>query len=142
LSAWTATKLLKLKPFKTTVVHELQPHDPANRVNYCKWILQSVHDSDINHHSILFSETWSQLHSEVHSQNSTYWSSHNQRQKNEVPLHNSKTGIWCSVSADRITGLNFFKDTINSEQNSATGHTARTSTDALNEVFGDKIIST
>jgi hypothetical protein len=25
--ALTGTKLLKLKPFKTTVVHELQPHD-------------------------------------------------------------------------------------------------------------------
>jgi hypothetical protein len=30
-SARTAAMLLKLKPNETTTVHELQPHDPANR---------------------------------------------------------------------------------------------------------------
>jgi len=34
-SARSGTELLKLKPFKITVVHELQPHDSANRVNFC-----------------------------------------------------------------------------------------------------------
>jgi hypothetical protein len=44
----TATKFLRLKPFKTTVVYELQPHDPTNRVNICKWNLQAVYDDEVN----------------------------------------------------------------------------------------------
>jgi ribulose-5-phosphate 4-epimerase/fuculose-1-phosphate aldolase len=31
-SAETATKLLKLKPMKTPVAHELKPFNPSNRV--------------------------------------------------------------------------------------------------------------
>jgi len=45
-SAWTTTKLPVLKPFKTKVV----PCDPANRMNFCNWILQSVYDSEIDRH--------------------------------------------------------------------------------------------
>lgn len=44
----TATKFLKLKSFKTIVVHELQPHDPPNRVNFCNWIPQAIHDNVSN----------------------------------------------------------------------------------------------
>ena len=34
-SAWKATTLLKLKPYKITVVQELQPHDTVSRVCNC-----------------------------------------------------------------------------------------------------------
>jgi len=54
--AWTATKYLQLKPFKTIVLHELQPHDPTHRVNFCDCILQAVHDGDTDLHMIFFSE--------------------------------------------------------------------------------------
>jgi hypothetical protein len=52
--AKTATKLLK--PFKVTAVHQLQPHDPANRVNFCKCILHSVHAVEIGPHLIFSDE--------------------------------------------------------------------------------------
>jgi hypothetical protein len=41
-STRTATQLLKLQSYKTTVIHALQPHDPANWVHFCCWFLQSV----------------------------------------------------------------------------------------------------
>ena len=39
-SEWRATKLLKLKPYNLTVVHELLPRDHAEWLNFCNWILQ------------------------------------------------------------------------------------------------------
>jgi hypothetical protein len=32
-SAAIAMKLFKLRPYKATVIHALQPHDPANRID-------------------------------------------------------------------------------------------------------------
>jgi hypothetical protein len=59
--ARNATKLLKLKPYKTRQdktrqVHELQPRDPASRVNFCNWMLQSIHDGEIDPNLIFFSD--------------------------------------------------------------------------------------
>jgi hypothetical protein len=40
--ARTATKALKLRPKKITEVHSLQSRDPATRVHFCSWFIQSV----------------------------------------------------------------------------------------------------
>jgi hypothetical protein len=78
--ARNATKLLKLKPYKSRQVHELQPRDPASRVNFCNWMLQSIHDGEIDPNLILFSdEAWFHLNGEVNTQNSRYWSDRNPR---------------------------------------------------------------
>lgn len=62
-SAQIATKPLKLKPFQTIAVHELQPHDPTNRTHFCNWIHPSVHDSEIDPHPVFFSgKAWFHLH--------------------------------------------------------------------------------
>jgi hypothetical protein len=70
-------RLLKMKPFKTTVVHELQPYDSVNSVNFCNWILQSVHGGEIDPHLIFSGKAWLHLHGEVNSQHGRYWISHN-----------------------------------------------------------------
>ena len=51
-SKWWASKLLKWKPYKRTVVHELLPHDHAKRLNFSNWILQIVHNGIIDPHLI------------------------------------------------------------------------------------------
>jgi hypothetical protein len=80
LSAQIPTKLLKLKPLKTTVVHEMQACGTANKVNFYIWILQSVHESQVDPHLIFLSDEASfHLHSEVNSQTSKYGISHNPR---------------------------------------------------------------
>ncbi|KAJ4430323.1 hypothetical protein ANN_22536 [Periplaneta americana] len=61
-SAFVATKLLKLKPFRITVVHALQPEDPVSRVNYCNWFVQSVHNGDVDPLLTFFTdEAWFHL---------------------------------------------------------------------------------
>lgn len=79
-------------------------------------------------------------------------------------MHDSKTGIWCSLNAYVIKEFIFFKDTeryveqalwqfsewLTDEerwhaifkQNFAIAHTVKATTGALDEVYGDKIIST
>jgi hypothetical protein len=31
---------VELRPYRATVVHALQPRDPASRINFCDWFLQ------------------------------------------------------------------------------------------------------
>jgi hypothetical protein len=47
-SARTATQLLKLRPYKTTVIHALQPRDSAGTVHFCNCFLQSLVEGEIN----------------------------------------------------------------------------------------------
>jgi hypothetical protein len=83
-----------------------------------------------------------------------------------VPLHDLKVGVWCAISARRIIEPVFVHETINSEryvrlilspffdqltdeeksyghfmQDNATVHTANNSMVALDEVFGERVIS-
>jgi hypothetical protein len=73
-SAQTVTLLLQLKTFKTTVVHEFQPCDPAKRANFGNWSHQLVHD-ELSPLLVLFpNKALFHIHGEVNSQNSRYWS--------------------------------------------------------------------
>jgi hypothetical protein len=54
-SARTATQLLKFRPYKTTVIHTLQPHDPASMVHFCSWFLQSVVEGEFDPQLTFFS---------------------------------------------------------------------------------------
>jgi hypothetical protein len=47
-SARMTTQLLKLRPYRTTVIHALQPYDPFKSVYLCSWFLQSVVECGIN----------------------------------------------------------------------------------------------
>jgi hypothetical protein len=47
-------KLLKLQPYKATVVHALQPRELASKINFCSWFLQSAHDGQVDPHLIIF----------------------------------------------------------------------------------------
>jgi hypothetical protein len=61
-TARTATQLLHLRPYKTTVIHALQLCDPASRV---RWFLQSVVEGEIDPQLTFFSdEAW--LHMQGH----------------------------------------------------------------------------
>jgi hypothetical protein len=87
-----ATQLVKLRPYKTTVIHALQPYFPTNGVHLCSWFL----------HSTLFSdETWFHLQGCINTQNICYWNSQNSHLTREVQLHAVKV-ISCAVSARSI----------------------------------------
>jgi hypothetical protein len=61
-SARTATQLLKLRPYKTTVLHALQPRDPHTSIHFCSWFLQSVVEGEIHLQlTLFFDEAWFHL---------------------------------------------------------------------------------
>jgi hypothetical protein len=41
-SAWTATKLLHICPYKITVVPEIKPVDYEKRVRFCNWFINHI----------------------------------------------------------------------------------------------------
>jgi hypothetical protein len=111
-----ATQLLKLRPYKTTVIHALQLHNPASRVHFCSWFLQSVVKGETDPQLTLFSdEEWLHLQEYTNTQNNHYWSSLNPHLTHQVPLHPVKVCAWCAVSA-RIVVSVFFNKTITFER--------------------------
>jgi hypothetical protein len=87
-STRTATQVLKLRPYKTTVTHALQPRDLASRIDFRSWFLQSVVEGEINPQLTFFSaEAWFHLQGYVNAQNNRYWSSQNPHLTHEAPLH-------------------------------------------------------
>jgi hypothetical protein len=68
-SVRTATQLLKLRPYKTTVNLSVQPRDPASRVHFCSWFLQSVVVGEIDPQLTFFSdEAWFHLQRHINMQ--------------------------------------------------------------------------
>jgi hypothetical protein len=57
-STQITTKPQELKHFKIIAVHELQPHDPASRENFCIWILLSVCDAETAPHLMNVNFLW------------------------------------------------------------------------------------
>jgi hypothetical protein len=166
-AAHIETKLLKLKPYRTTMVHQLLPPDAEARINYCRWFQQSVYDGMVDPDLVFYTnEAWFYLGGYVNSQNNYYWSAEKPLSIHEVPLHDVKIRVWCAISAYRIIGPVFFQETINSEryvrliltplfrkltedkktygyfmQDNTTAHTANHSMNEINQVFGDCVVS-
>jgi hypothetical protein len=109
--------LLKLGPYKTTVIHALQPRDAASSVHSYSWFLQSVVESEVDPQLTFFSnETWFHLKGYINTRNNRWLSSQNPHLAHEVLLHPMKFGVWCAVSARRIVGPVFFNEKINFER--------------------------
>jgi hypothetical protein len=62
-----ATQLLMLRPYKTTVIHALQPLDRASMVYFCYWFLQSIVEGE----TVFSDEAWFQGYRNM--QNKCYW---------------------------------------------------------------------
>jgi hypothetical protein len=96
------------------VVHALKEHDPVRRIRFCDWFLQSVLDGEVDPQLVFFSdEAWFSLRGKMNSQNNWYWYAENPRLFHEFPLHDKRIGVWCAISACRITGRISYNDTVN-----------------------------
>jgi hypothetical protein len=102
--------LLKLQPFKTTVIHALQPHDTASRVHFCIWFLQSVIEGAMDPQLTFFSDkACFHLQVYINTLNNHYCSSQNPHLIHEILLRPVKVGVWCAISA-RIVGPVFLHE--------------------------------
>jgi hypothetical protein len=97
-----ATQLLKLGPYKTTIIHALQQRDPASRVHFCIWYLQSVVEGEIDPQLTFFSdEARFNLLGYINTQNNLYLSSQNPHLTHEVLLHPAKISVCCAVKCKK-----------------------------------------
>jgi hypothetical protein len=77
-STGMATQLLKLRPYKTTAIQQtLQPRDPASKVHFYSWVLQSVVEGEIDPQLTYFliKRGFTCREGYVNTQNNSYWSS-------------------------------------------------------------------
>jgi hypothetical protein len=116
-SARRETQLPKLRPYKTTAIHALQPRDSTSSAHFFSWFLQSVVEGEIDPQlALLSAEAWFHLQGYINTQNNRYWSSQNPHLTDEVTLHPVKVGACCAVSAIRLLNLRLFNETINCER--------------------------
>ena len=95
-----ATKLLKLKLYKITIVQRFLSADTAQKLHYCMWFLTSVHDEIVDLNLVFYSdEPWFHLNRYGNSQNSRYWYAENPHVLRQIPLYYVKIGVWCAVKA-------------------------------------------
>jgi hypothetical protein len=58
-------------------------------------------------------EAWFHLQGYINKENNHYWSSQNPHLSHKARLYPVKVGVWCALSARKIVGHVFFKETIN-----------------------------
>jgi hypothetical protein len=93
-SARTATQWLKLRPHKTRVIHAFQPGDPATRVSFYSWLLQSVVEGEINRQLTFYiDEAFVHLQGYINTQNNRYWIPQNPHLTHEVLFHPVEVGV-------------------------------------------------
>jgi hypothetical protein len=69
-SARKATQLPKLRPYKITAIHSLQPRDPASSVHFCSWFPLSVVEDETDPQLTFFSdETRFEFQGYINTQN-------------------------------------------------------------------------
>jgi hypothetical protein len=72
----------------------LRQRDPASRVHFCSWFLQSVVDGEIDQQTTFFSDEASiPLQGYINTQNNRYWSPQNPYVTHEVLLYPNKVGV-------------------------------------------------
>jgi hypothetical protein len=75
-------------------MHALQLRNPASRVHFCIWFLQSVFKGEIDLQLTFFSdEPWFHLQGYLYTQNNRNWVSQNPHLTHIVLLHPVKVGV-------------------------------------------------
>jgi hypothetical protein len=101
--------MLKLRSYKTTVMHALQPAIQLTGFIFAAGfysLLPKVR-SIRNWYSFLMKCGFLQRY--INTQNNCYWSSQYPHLSEEAPLHPVKFGVWCALSARGIVGPVFFQ---------------------------------
>jgi sulfur relay (sulfurtransferase) complex TusBCD TusD component (DsrE family) len=94
----------------------LQPLNPAGRVHFCNWFLQSVVEGEIDSQLTFFpDEAWFHLQGYMNTQDNSYWNSQNPDLTQEGSLHPVKVCVWCAAVRG-LLDLCFFKEKINCEK--------------------------
>jgi hypothetical protein len=149
-------------------VHQLKERGHQSRVDYrtrCQNFLVEEGEEIVDV-TFFTDEARFHLSEYVNSQNTRLRSSKNPHEFKEMALHDQKVRMWCAISPMRIIGPIFLNDSTNAErystdilepflghltereiekawfqQDGATAHTASSSLQFLEDIFGNRVIS-
>jgi len=110
-------EILKIFPYKVTVMQELKPADCEKRICYRERFTNFIQTKTVDILDVTFftDEAWFHLLGYVNIQNTQLWSSEIPHALHENPLHDQKLGLWVAISIRHIVGLLFFEETMNSK---------------------------
>jgi hypothetical protein len=111
-SVRSATKLLRLKLFSFTVAQKLHDAESVARVRICEAVCSGEVDILPAHFT---DEAWFSFNGQTNIQNNRSWLADNYKLIHQMPLCDTKIGIWCAINATTIIGTNFFSGTFKSE---------------------------
>ena len=84
-------KDLKMKPYRITILHELKPADPPQRLEFCQWALDQINRDDTFLDNFWMSdEAHFHLNGRVNTWNSRIWAVENPREHVNVGLHSPR----------------------------------------------------
>ena len=155
---------LHLKPYKFHLWHKLETKDYEKRVNFASWFLNLPKSA--KDYMICSDEAYFYLTVPVNIQNNRQWSRAPPYMDVEKPLQDQKILVWCAISANRVFGPYYFKNTVNQhnylemlqaffwpkvlrtaeykkyyfQQDGASAHTAKIVTTWLKDKFDKKFI--
>ena len=111
-SARRATLSPQLLQCTKTAVHALKEDDPAARIHFWNWFLQSCAQWRKSILSVSIGWGLVFLTFAVNFQNSPYWSAKNRGIIHELWLHDDKIGVSCAIRAWSVTGSIFCDGTV------------------------------
>lgn len=114
ISAATIYRILKenkFYPYRMSLLQNLMPTDPLQRLNFCNWIQNQRQNI---HRNILFTDECTfKSDAEVNTWNCRFWSPVNPHWVREIDhQHVWKVNVWCGIIDDKILGPVFFEENL------------------------------
>lgn len=108
----------KFHPFHISLHQELHDNDFQNRITFCQWALQKIHENRIFFRHVLFSdESTFTNHGEINRHNMHYWSVDNPHWIRQVERQRPwSVNVWCGIIGDKLIGPVFINGTLNGEK--------------------------
>jgi hypothetical protein len=95
-------------------MHELKHIVAPQRIWFCNWMLKNVHGGLVNSQLLFITnEAYFHLSGYVNARNTRIWNDKYPHSVHQIPLHDTKIGVWCAVSARQIIGPIFYHETVN-----------------------------
>lgn len=105
-------KDLKMRCYRPTIVQQLLPGDPPQRLHFANEMFRLFDNFD----NIIFSdEAHFTLEATINTRNTVFWDTSNPQIIQECPLHPQKVTVWAGLASWVLVGPFFFEEIVNDE---------------------------
>jgi hypothetical protein len=160
--------ILRMFPYKISILQEIKPGDYEKRVKLSEWMLAKLdYDESFLDHTFFSDEAHFHLCGYVNQQNYRFWATEKPDFSIQAPLHSQRITVWAAISRKHVIGPVFLNENVNADvyseiirnhlfpglrhhklvkkawfqQDGATPHTANRVLELLRTKLGDRIIS-